>query len=98
MRTVSVDKTLGAMIYGMLQATQLLEVFAALGWIRHLDISLALVVASLQKEGKAVDETVKSFMNEKAQVTTNKNHITNFQTELKNLKSRNPNLNTPETE
>ena len=65
-RTVSADKTLGAMIYGMLRATQLLEGFAALGWIRHPDVSSALVVASLQKEGKSVDEALKSFMHEKA--------------------------------
>ena len=46
-RTVSSVKTLGAMIHGMLRSTELLEAYAELGWIRHPDVSLALLVASL---------------------------------------------------
>ena len=44
-RTVSSDRTPGSMLYGMLLSTELLAAFAALGWIRHPDISSALVVA-----------------------------------------------------
>ena len=58
MRTVSADKTLEAIIYRMLQATQLLEGFAELGWIHHPDVSSALVVAPLQKDGKSIDDEV----------------------------------------
>ena len=92
-RTVSADKTLGTMIYSMLRSTQILEGFAELGWIRHPDVSSALVVASLQKEGKSVKEAVKSTKQEVAQVKTNKSNIKSLQTELQNLRTRNPNLN-----
>ena len=78
----------------MLLATQLLEGFAALGWIFHPDVSLALVVASLQKDEKSADEALKSFKHENMLVLTNKNQIANLQTELRNLESKNPNLNT----
>ena len=46
-RTVSTDRTPVTMLYGMLLSSKLLEAFVALGWIRHPDISSALVVASL---------------------------------------------------
>ena len=58
-RTLSSDRTSGSMLYGMLFATELLGLFATLGWIRHPDISSALVVASLQKEGGAIKDTLK---------------------------------------
>ena len=83
-----------AIIYGMLQATQLFEGYAVLGWISHPDVSLALVVASLQKDKKSADEALKSFKHENMLVLTNKNQIANLQTELRNLESKNPNLNT----
>ena len=98
MRTVLADKTLEAIIYRMLQATQLLEGFAVLCWIRHPDVPSALVVATLQKEGKTADEALKSFKQKKAQVMTNKNQIANLQAELRNLKSKNLNFNTSEAE
>ena len=43
------------MIHGMLCSTQMLQSYMELGWIRHPDVSSALVVAALQMEGKAVD-------------------------------------------
>ena len=43
----SVDRTPGAMLYGMLLSSELLKAFATLGWIRHPGVSSALVVASL---------------------------------------------------
>ena len=53
-RMVSTDRTLGGMFYGMMQKTCLLESYGKLGWIRHPDVSSALVIASLQKEGKVI--------------------------------------------
>jgi len=51
-RTVSEYKTLGSMIYGMMRATYLMESYTELGWIRHPDVSSALVLASLQRKGR----------------------------------------------
>ena len=44
----------GAMLYGMLVASELLDAFADLHWIRHPNVSSALVVAALQKDAQAV--------------------------------------------
>ena len=66
-RTVSMDRTQGAMIYGMLLATQLLEGYALLGWIRHPDVSSSLVISALKKDAgqaaamaKKLDEGLKA--------------------------------------
>ena len=65
-RTVSMDRTQGAMIYGMLLASQLLEGYALLGWIRHRDVSSSLVISALKKDAgqaaamaKKLDEGLK---------------------------------------
>ena len=91
-RTVSSDRTPGSMLYGMLLSTELLAAFAALGWIRHPDISSALVVASLQKEGGAMKDALKNIGELKTQVGKNTTSIKTVDTNWKNLKSRNPNL------
>ena len=80
------------MLCGMLLSTELLAAFAALGWIRHPDISSALVVASLQKEGGAMKDALKNIGELKTQVGKNTTSIKTVDTNWKNLKSRNPNL------
>ena len=70
----------------MLLSSELLEAFAALGWIRHPGVSSALVVASLQKEGGALKEAVKGIKDLSVLVKVN-------QAVLKNLKKNNTNLN-----
>jgi hypothetical protein len=77
------------MIYGMLRATQLLESFAELGWIRHPDVSSALVVASLQKEAKGLDDALKGIANKTDQINKNKKAID----EIKSDRTRMANLN-----
>ena len=79
-RTTSTDHTEGAMLYGMLRATQLLAGYGDLGWIRHPDVSSALVVASLQKEGTAIHRVEKM--------------VKEAGDEIKSLKKKNPTWNT----
>lgn len=79
-RTTSTDHTEGAMLYGMLRATQLLAGYGDLGWIRHPDVSSALVVASLQKEGTAIHRVEKM--------------VKDAGDEIKSLKKKNPTWNT----
>ena len=74
------------MLYGMLLSSELLEAFAALGWIGHPNVSSALVVASLQKEGDALKEATKGLEELSVLVKAN-------QAVLKNLKKNNTNLN-----
>ena len=91
-QTVSSDRTPGSILYGMLLSTELLAAFAALGWIRHPDISSALVVASLQKEGGAMKDALKSTSELKTQVGKNTTSLKTVDTNWKNLKTRHPNL------
>jgi phage tail sheath gpL-like len=85
---------MGSMIYGMLRATQLLGAYADLGWIRHPDVSSALVVASLKREGKAVTKAVEKLNIDAEQITKNKKAVEKVTAELKNLKNKNSNWNT----
>lgn len=93
-RKLSLIKTLGGMIYGMLKSTTLLEGYAVLGWIRHPDVSSALVLASLQKEGRAVNDNMKKLKGDLTQVGTNTADIAKLVKELKQLKIKNPTWNT----
>ena len=93
-RTTSSQHTVGSMLYGMMRATQLLQGYGELGWIRHPDVSSALVVAALQKEGKAVTEALSKAKIKDPQVTSNKTSITSLDAKLKDLIRKNPTLNT----
>ena len=83
--TVSFNRTIGAIINGILFAMDLLEAFTTIGWIRHLDILTALVVASLQKEGGTIKDTIKQLKD----ITTAVGKNTKG---LKYLKTIHPNL------
>ncbi len=84
----------GARLYGMLLLLDLLDAFSDLDWIRHQDVSSALMVAALQKDGKAVQKALALLGKHLTQINTNKNNTYQLETELKNLKRLNPNLKT----
>ena len=56
--TVNSVHSIGSMLFGMMRSAVLLQAYGELGWIRHPDVSLALVVAALQKEDNAVTEAL----------------------------------------
>ncbi len=91
---MSTDRTLGGMVYGMMQATCLLEYYGELGWIRHPDVSSALVIASLQKEGKVIKTAFVKDKKKAAHVNKNKRGWEGLERELKKLKEKNPSWNT----
>ena len=93
-RTVASVHTVGSMLYGMMRATQMLQAYGELGWIRHPDVSSALVVAALQKEGKAVSEALAKARTKDPQVASNKSNISSLDSKLKELIRKNPSLNT----
>lgn len=93
-RTAETHLTAGSMLYGMMKASNLLSAYGELGWIRHPDVSSALVVAALQKEGKAVAAAIAKATKPNPQIALNKTAIGNLQNELKSLKSKNPSWNT----
>ncbi len=49
----------GAMIYGMLVATELLNGYSVLEWIQHSDVSSSLVISAFKKEGSIADKVKK---------------------------------------
>ena len=82
------------MIYGMLLATQLLEAYSEVGWIRHPDVSSALVVASHKREGNVVKAAIAQLGMDKELIHKNKKAIDTLLAEHRNLKAKNPNWNT----
>ena len=85
--------THGSMIYGMMKASNLLSAYGDLGWICHPDVSSALVVAALQKEGKTVSAALDRANRPNPQVGANKTLITNLTRDLQSLKNKNPQWN-----
>ena len=89
-RTVSTEHTAGSMLYGMMRVTRMLESYGELGWIRHPDVSSALVVAALQKDGKGLSETVAAQVRKvkDPQVASNKNNIADLKAQLKKINDK----------
>ena len=81
------------MLYGMLKATVLLEGYVAVQWIRHPDVSSSLVIASLQREGKLMDEAVKKFEEQLKKLDDVDKLSKKNERGLKDLYQKNPNLN-----
>jgi hypothetical protein len=93
-RTVSSDYTLGSMIHGMMVATKMLGSYGELGWIRHPDVSSALVMAWLQRDGKNLSQDDKAQINtNKADIKSNKSDIKSVKDDLAGFKRKNPTLN-----
>ena len=82
-RTTSLDRTQGGMIYGMLLATQLLEGYALLGWIRHPDVSSSLVISALKRDGNQSASVAKKLEEGLKQVKVHQQAIEKLQAKLK---------------
>ena len=93
-RTVASVHSVKSMLFGMVRSTVLLQAYGKLGWIRHPDVLSALVVATLQKEGKAVTEALNRAKIKDLQVTTTKSSISSLTTRVNGLITKNPNWNT----
>ena len=88
-RTVSMDRTQGGMIYGMLLSCQLLEGYALLGWIRHPDVSSSLVISALKKDGTQAGQTAKKLDEGLKQVKANQAGLDNMVKDWKRFKTSN---------
>ena len=84
-KTSSLDTGVGDMIYGMLLSTEMLEEDKILGWIHHLDVSDAQVMASFRRKGGRIAQVKTSIktLETKAGATAEK---------FKKLKDTNPDL------
>ena len=60
-RTLTKEPTWGAKIMGMFCATRMLDRYAELDFVSYPDVALCLVVASLEREGKATKGKHREF-------------------------------------
>ena len=88
------------MLFGIMRATELLDEYSKAEWVTHPSVSAAMVLASLQKDGKGkcvVAGTVAEHTTKLASLfdttVSLKASCKSVQEELKALKNKNPNLN-----
>ena len=79
----------GSMLFGMTWTTVLLQAYGELACIRHPDVSSALDVAALQKEGKAITDALTKPKTKDPHVATNEMTICSLTTNLNNSISNN---------
>ena len=60
-RTITSERKTHTRLFGLMRATELLEEYTKVGWIRHSSVSAAMVFALLQKDGKGKNETGKKL-------------------------------------
>ena len=92
--TITSVMTDGARLFGVLKSIELLDAFAEAEWIRHPDLSSALVIAALQKDGKQVQEAMALLTKNVGTIDRNKTRITKVEQKLRDLKAKNPSWNT----
>ena len=93
-RTITMAMNDGTRLFGVFKAIELLDEFADMAWIRHPDLSSALVIAALQKDGKQVQEAMALLKKQSGDVSSNKVKVNKLEQELRNLKAKNPSWNT----
>ena len=93
-RTVSSVVNDGVMLYGMLASTTLLDAFCDLDWIRHPDVSSALVLAALQRDGSGSEEVMTMVKKHLVQISTNQGNIAKLTADMVAIKKLNPSLKT----
>ena len=86
-RTVSSEPTSATMCWGMMKATDLLDEFSKLEFVRHPEVIYAMSLSALQKDAKDGAASLKS---ELADTTAIAKRV---DVDLKALKRRNPDLN-----
>ena len=79
-------------MFEIFRATMVLEAYSDLDWIRHPDMSSALIIALMQLEGKGVKEAMKFFKEEIDQMGKEKGWG-NKKIKVSSIKAKNQNLN-----
>ena len=85
--TISSEPTSATMCWGMMKATDLLDEFSKLKFVRHPEVTYAMSLSALQKDAKDGTTSLKA---ELADTTAIAKRV---DVDLKALKRRNPNLN-----
>ena len=95
-RTLSSEELDHVMVFGTLRATELLDEYIKADWIRHPAVFVAMVFASLQRDGKGknattnlLDTTVTKLDKVVLDVAANKTAAKAVADELRSLKLKN---------
>ena len=91
-RSLSLEKDCGAMIWGSFRTTELLNEYMRLRWIQHPQVSSILALTSLQREGKALHEAISALKEKESTLTSLGTRVTRLTTDYNNLKTNNPTL------
>ena len=92
-RTITSEQTAGSMIFGMMKATDLLDEYGKLEWIRHSDVSAAMVITSLQRDGQGNSNTTAKLAEHTSSIAANKDGWMAVRDRLKKLETKNPTWN-----
>jgi hypothetical protein len=91
-RTLVKSHTPGSMLMGMFKATLLLEEYRKLEFVRHPYVSSALVIASMQREGKQLGEALKQLEGYFKTITNNSAALSRLEAIIQKLQTKNPDL------
>jgi len=91
-RSLSLDKDYGAMIWGSFRTAELLNEYMRLRWIQHPQVSSILALTSLQREGEALHEAIATMKEKEATITSHGTKINRLTTDFSALKTNNPTL------
>lgn len=83
------------MIFGMMKATDMLDEYDLLDWIRHSDISSAMIIAALEKGDGSSDlvDRLKKLEDREEFKKGDAKRVETFTSEWANFKRKNPTWN-----
>jgi len=92
-RLISIEATSSAaMIWGSFKATDLAEDFKRQKFIEHPKVVSILALTSIEREGKSVAEALAAVKGDKDAVAKLEKRVQTIETQLKTLKTKNPDL------
>ena len=92
-RTITSEQSPAAMIFGMMKATDLLDEYGKLDWIHHSDVAAAMVITSLQRDGKGNAKANTKLTEHATAIVNNKDGWMAVRDRLKKLEQKNPTWN-----
>ena len=92
-RSLSAEKSASAMTWGSFRTTEVLREYERLRFVQHPQVSSILALTSMQREGKALQEALSALTSEARTIKTHTMQIARINTDLKNIRDNNPNLN-----
>ena len=77
----------------MMKATDLLDKYGKLEWIRHSNVSAAMVITLLQRDGQGNSSTTAKLAEHTTAISVNKDGLIAVRDRLKKLETKNPTWN-----